>query len=55
MYSRIGKDGYVTLKDLTMEPENKVSLTTLDCYFLMMGFKTNLIHGGNILISARNK
>ena len=43
MYSAIANDGYVRLNDLTSNPENKVSVNTLNVYFLMQGFITNLV------------
>lgn len=53
MLSDISKNGYVSYNDLTNNPENKTSLNTLDVYFTLMGFKTNLIFGGNMLIEPR--
>lgn len=49
MLSDIANNGYVSLQDLTNNPENKTSLNTLDIYFLMQGFKTNLITGSDVL------
>ena len=43
MYNNIAKDGYVSLKDLTNEPENKVALNSLDTYFYLQGLSTNLV------------
>lgn len=43
MYSAINRNGYVKLDDLDSFPENKVALNTLDAYFMMMGFTTNLV------------
>ena len=43
MYSAINRNGYVKLEDLDSLPENKVALNTLDAYFMMMGFTTNLV------------
>ena len=43
MYSAINRNGYVKLEDLDNLPENKVALNTLDAYFMMMGFSTNLV------------
>ncbi len=48
MLSDIANNGYVSLKDLDNNPENKISLNTLNVYFAMQGFKTNLIKGGNL-------
>jgi len=55
MYSKIAKDGYVNLKDLTNDPENKVALNTLDAYFLMMGISTNLVTPLNVLPRPRER
>lgn len=43
MYAAISDNGYVRLQDLTSDPRNKVALNTLNIYFLMQGFVTNLI------------
>lgn len=45
----IANNGYVSLADLPNDPLNKTSMNTLDTYFIMQGFKTNLIKGGDIL------
>lgn len=43
MYTAIANDGYVRLADLNSNPENKTALNTLNYYFLLQGFVTNLI------------
>lgn len=43
MYSAIGNNGYCRLEDMTNDPENKVAVNTLNMYFLMQGFLTNLV------------
>lgn len=43
MVNNISRDGYVSLKDLDNEPQNKVALNTLDVYFTLQGFRTNLV------------
>lgn len=43
MYSAIASDGYVKLDDLTNDPANKVAINTLNSFFLMQGFTTNLV------------
>ena len=43
MYAAIAKDGYVKMEDLTNDPTNKVAVNTLNYYFLMQGFTTNLV------------
>lgn len=55
MYSKIAKDGYVNLSDLTNDPENKIALNTLDAYFLMMGISTNLVTPLNVIPKPREK
>lgn len=53
MYAMIADNGYVNRADLTNNPENRISLNTLDVYFLMQGFKTNLIRDSNLLPHPR--
>lgn len=55
MYSEIDRNGYVNLQELENNPENRVSLNTLDVYFLMQGFRTNLVRGNNLLPEPKNK
>lgn len=43
MYAEIAKNGYVSLDDISDDPENKVALNTFDMYFLMQGLRTNMI------------
>lgn len=43
MYTSIANNGYARLEDMTSNPENKVALNTLNYYFLMQGFVTNLV------------
>lgn len=43
MYTAIANNGYVTLDSLTNDPSNKVAINTLNMYFLMQGFVTNLV------------
>ena len=49
MYNEIASNGYVSLENLESRPEDKVALSTLDAYFALMGFKTNLITGSDQL------
>lgn len=53
MYSAIDRDGYVSLDEITNDPKNRKSLSTLDVYFLMQGFKTNLLRGNDLLPEPR--
>ncbi len=55
MKAAIDRDGAVRKADLSNKPENRISLTTLDVYFLMQGFKTNLIRGNNLLTEPRER
>lgn len=55
MATAIAKNGYVSMKDLTNDKANKTSLNTLNIYFLMQGFKTNLIGSGNLLPKPKNE
>lgn len=43
MYSEIAKKGYVSLSELPNDPSSKISLNSLDVYFLGMGIKTDLL------------
>lgn len=43
MYTAIANNGYVELNKLTNDPANKVAVNTLNMYFLMQGFTTNLV------------
>lgn len=43
MYTAISNNGYVELDKLTSDPHNKVAVNTLNMYFLMQGFITNLV------------
>lgn len=43
LYAEIAKNGYVSLEDISDEPESKVALNTFDMYFLMQGLRTNMI------------
>jgi len=49
MNNKIARDGYVMLADLDNDPENKVALNSLDVYFTMQGFRTNLVMPINII------
>lgn len=55
MAAAIAKNGYVSERDLTNDKKNKTSLNTLNVYFLMQGFKTNLIGSGNLLPKPKNE
>lgn len=55
MAAAISKNGYVSERDLSNDKKNKTSLNTLNVYFLMQGFKTNLIGSGNLLPKPKNE
>lgn len=46
MYTKIAKDGYVSLNDLTYNVDNKTTLNVLDAYLIAMGLKSDLITEG---------
>ena len=54
-YASIEKDGYVMLEDLISDQTDKVAVNTLDAYYTAMGFKTNMVYGGNMLSSPTPK
>ena len=54
MYMMIDRDGYVNEDELTNDPRNRTSLNTLAIYFIMQGFKTNLLRGDNLLPEPRD-
>jgi len=49
MYGNISRDGFTTLESLDNDPENKTALTSLDEYFIMQGFRTNLVMPINVI------
>ena len=49
MYADIADNGYTSLDDLPNDPMSKISMNTLNTYFILQGFKTNLVKGGDIL------
>jgi len=42
MMNAIQMNGFVTEEDMTSDPENKVSLATMDAYFTLQGLRTNV-------------
>ena len=54
-YASIEKDGYVMLDDLRSGQTDKVAINTLDAYYTAMGFKTNIVYGGNMISSPTDK
>lgn len=49
MYSKIRKDGFVSMRDLDDKLENKTSLNTLEMYLTCMGLKSDLISTSEVL------
>lgn len=45
MYNSIQQKGYVRLDELQSNPEDKIAINTLDAYYMLQGFKTNLVNG----------
>ena len=45
MYNSIQQKGYCRLDELQSNPEDKVAINTLDAYYMLQGFKTNLVTG----------
>lgn len=43
MYSEISKKGYVSIDELTDNPNNKTTLNTVDVHLLGMGIKSDLV------------
>lgn len=43
MLSQISQSGFARMEDLESDPINKVSLNTLNMYFILQGFCTNLV------------
>lgn len=50
-YAAIERDGFVQLSDLQSNQTDKVAINTLDAYYTAMGFKTNIVYGGNMISS----
>ena len=48
-YSKIRQDGYVSMKDLPDNLENKAALNMVDTYMISMGLKTDLVTDGYLL------
>lgn len=53
MYNAINRDGFVSLDELSNNQEDKVALNTLDVYFTMQGFRTNLVYPHEVIPSAK--
>lgn len=51
-YAKIRQDGYVSMKDLPDNVENKTTLNMLDTYLICMGIKTDLVTPGMLLVKT---
>lgn len=51
MYNMINRDGYVSLEELSNNQEDKVAINSLDAYFTMQGFRTNLVYPPDVIPS----
>ena len=51
MYNAIQRDGYVSLDELSNNQEDKVALNSLDVYFTLQGFRTNLVYPIDVIPS----
>lgn len=49
MLNAINKDGYVSLEELSNNQEDKVAINSLDVYFTMQGFRTNLVFPNEVI------
>ena len=49
MYSNIAKNGYVSLDELDSDVKNKVTLNTIDAFFMGMGINTDLVTPGLVV------
>lgn len=52
MYKSISRDGYVALADLPNEQTDKVAINSLDTYFTIQGFRTNLVYPLEVIPSS---
>lgn len=55
MYSAIQRDGFVSLNELSNNQEDKVALNTLDIYFMLQGFRTNLVYPPEVFPNVKDK
>ena len=52
MYTSISRDGYVSLDELSNNQEDKVAINSLDAYFTLQGFRTNLVYPPEVIPSS---
>lgn len=55
MYANIELDGVCYASDLQSTQEDKIAINTLDTYYTAMGFVTNIVRGGNLVSSAKQR
>ena len=53
MYSEINRNGFVSLDELSNNQEDKIALNSLDVYFTMQGFRTNLVFPNDVIPSPK--
>ena len=53
MYSAINRNGFVSLDELSNNQEDKIALNSLDVYFTMQGFRTNLVFPNDVIPSPK--
>lgn len=51
MYKAIASDGFVSLEELSNNQEDKMALNSMDVYFTMQGFRTNLVFPNEVIPS----
>jgi hypothetical protein len=55
MYEKINEEGFVSLEELSNNPEDKVTLNTINVMYLAAGIKTNLIRDDILLPATLEK
>lgn len=55
MLTDISRKGYTNLSGMTNSPANKVTLNTVNTFFLGMGLRTDLVNSGLVLTHTMNK
>ena len=53
MLNAINRDGFVSLSELSNRQEDKIALNSLDVYFTMQGFRTNLVFPNDVIPSPK--
>jgi hypothetical protein len=55
MYEKINEEGFVSLEELSNNPEDKVTLNTINVMYLAAGIRTNLIRDDILLPATLEK